>query len=88
MLDSFGTTNPDGSREQARTAVLAKEYAQAAALVGKELNLPVIDVWAAFMARTGWVEGGVLPGTHSLGKNMVLEELMTDGMYTVKIKMK
>lgn len=62
-----------------RKATHAKQYSEATKEVGKELNIPVADVWSAFMAKTGWKEGERLPGQVEDGKNDVLEGLLYDG---------
>lgn len=62
-----------------RKAEHAKQYAQVVKDLGKELNLPVVDVWGACMAKTGWKEGERLPGQIEDGKNEVLQGLLYDG---------
>lgn len=62
-----------------RDAGVTAEYAQAVREVGREADVPVLDVWTAFMERAGWKEGDVLNGTKELGKDPVLKTLLSDG---------
>lgn len=62
-----------------RKAFHAKQYAEATKEVGKELDVPVVDVWSAFMAKTEWKEGEKLPGQVEDGKSDILEGLLYDG---------
>jgi isoamyl acetate esterase len=52
-----------GSTDEIRRAKDAKEYAEATIEVAKECQVPVLDVWSAFMKQTGWKEEGPLPGS-------------------------
>jgi len=51
-----------------RTAEHTKLYADACREIGKELGVPVLDLWSVFMAEAGWRKG---------------EPLLHDGMYTL-----
>lgn len=64
-----------------RTAENTARYAQGIRNVGKELNLPVLDLWSAFMKVAGWNEGEALPGSGSIPQNPVLAGLMHDGLH-------
>lgn len=64
-----------------RKQVDAKAYSEVTKEVGKELGIPVIDVWSAFMEKAGWKEGEELIGTVEKGKNDVLAGLLYDGEF-------
>lgn len=67
---------------ECRKAENAKAYAEVVKAVGKELNIPVVDVWGAFMEKAGWKEGDDLVGTTEGGKNVILETLLYDGQFS------
>lgn len=71
----------NGSADEIRRAKDAKEYAEKTKEVGKEYNLPVLDVWTAFMNATGWDGHGALPGSEEAGKNETLADLLHDGLH-------
>ena len=65
-------------------AASTKSYADAACEVGEKLGVPVVNLWKAFMSKTGfdvdtWKVGDAIPGSLSLPQNDVLVELMYDG---------
>lgn len=62
-----------------RTAANTRKYADACRMVGEELNLPVVDLWHAFMSKTGWKVGDPLIGSKDVERNEVLETLLRDG---------
>lgn len=62
-----------------RTAENTARYAEAVRQVGKQLNLPVVDVWTAFMKLAGMKQGETLPGSSNVPQNEVLVRLMHDG---------
>jgi hypothetical protein len=69
-----------------RLASATKAYADAVVELGAELNLPVVNLWSAFMAKTGfeadaWKLGDLLPGSLDVAQNDALMELMYDGMH-------
>ncbi|KAI9760958.1 MAG: hypothetical protein M4579_001334 [Chaenotheca gracillima] len=64
-----------------RTAANTSLYAEEVRKIGKELDLPVVDLWSAFMQMAGWKEGEVLLGSKEKDQNPVLEELMHDGLH-------
>ncbi|KAH8812661.1 GDSL Lipase/Acylhydrolase family protein-like protein [Xylogone sp. PMI_703] len=66
-----------------RQAKDAAEYAEVVKQVGRETGVPVVDVWSAFMERSGWKAGSeeALPGSAVLGKDKVLAELLHDGLH-------
>lgn len=64
-----------------RTAVNTARYAQTVRDIGNELDLPVLDIWSAFMKEAGWKKGDILPGSKSIDQNPVLVNLMHDGLH-------
>jgi lysophospholipase L1-like esterase len=84
-----------GYTSVSRTAATTKDYADAACEVGAKLNIPVVNLWKAFMAKTefqadGWKPGDQLPGSLAIPRNDALVELMYDGMlflYLISISM-
>ena len=67
-----------------RIASTTKEYADAAWEVGAKLDVPVVDLWRAFMEKAGfkiarWKAGDPLPGSLAEAPNDALAELMYDG---------
>ncbi|KAJ5824600.1 Esterase SGNH hydrolase-type subgroup [Penicillium robsamsonii] len=64
-----------------RTASYTKSYAAAACEVGSALNIPVVDLWTAFMKTTGWKEGEPLIGSRDAPDNEKLSSLLTDGLH-------
>ncbi|EXJ54499.1 hypothetical protein A1O7_09839 [Cladophialophora yegresii CBS 114405] len=66
-----------------RTAEHTAKYAHAALQVGRECNLPVLDLWTVFMRRAGWTEGSTsaLAGSKDAPRSEVLGELLEDGLH-------
>jgi isoamyl acetate esterase len=67
--------------QPSRTALHTKLYADTAREVGTSLNLPVADIWTAFMKVAGWKEGQPLPGSRDVPENAKLASLLTDGAH-------
>lgn len=70
-----------------RIAATTKVYADAVVELGVKLNLPVVNLWKAFMAKTdfqidAWKVGDLLPGSLQIAQNDALVELMYDGRCT------
>lgn len=63
-----------------RTAEHTARYAEAVRKVARQLEVPVLDVWYAFMKAAGWKEGDPLPGSSSIPQNPVLVRLLHDGI--------
>jgi isoamyl acetate esterase len=63
-----------------RTAAHTKKYADACREAAEKLDLPVVDLWQAFMSKAGWKEGEPLTGSRDLERNEVLDNLLRDGM--------
>jgi lysophospholipase L1-like esterase len=78
-----GFDNEKGTQHPSRTAAFTKKYSEAAREVGASLDVPVADVWAAFMATTGWKEGQPLVGSRELPSNEQFANLFTDGPCTL-----
>lgn len=70
-----------GFQTPSRTAGNTKLYADAAREAAASLNLPVADVWTAFMKDAGWEEGQPLAGSKDIPQNDRLASLLSDGMY-------
>lgn len=73
-----------GYSSVSRTAATTKVYAEAVVELGARLNLPVVNLWKAFMAKSGfqidaWKIGDLLPGSLETAQNDTLVELMYDG---------
>lgn len=64
-----------------RTAIHTKSYAAAAKEVGASLNIPVVDLWSAFLKPTGWKEGEPLIGSRDVPDNETFAGLFTDGAW-------
>lgn len=62
-----------------RTARLAKVYAEATRDLAASLDVPVVDLWTAFMKQTDWKEGQPLPGSRDLPNDKKLQQLLSDG---------
>lgn len=67
-----------------RVAGATKEYADAACEIGEKLNVPVVNLWQAFMEKAAfqkdaWKIGDPLPGSLGVPQNDALVELMYDG---------
>ncbi|KAI5282867.1 hypothetical protein KEM54_002522 [Ascosphaera aggregata] len=68
-----------------RVAWHTKKYVDACKDVGAQLNVPVVDVWTAFMHHAGWTEGKPLEGSIDLPANPRLQELFTDGLHLTAV---
>ncbi|ODH49861.1 hypothetical protein GX48_03950 [Paracoccidioides brasiliensis] len=64
-----------------RKAETTKQYAEACRDVGRELGVPVADIWGAFMKEAGWEEGEPLAGSKRAPANVRLGELLSDGLH-------
>jgi len=69
-----------------RVAATTKEYADAVVEVGAKLDIPVINLWKAFMEKAdfkidSWKVGDLLPGSLEATPNDALAELMYDGIH-------
>ncbi|KAJ5342258.1 Esterase SGNH hydrolase-type subgroup [Penicillium brevicompactum] len=64
-----------------RMASFTKLYAAAAQEVAASLNVPVVDLWSAFMQTTSWQEGQPLIGSRDAPNNETFAGLFTDGLH-------
>jgi hypothetical protein len=74
-----------GYTSVSRLAGTTKVYANAVVELGAKLNLPVVNLWKAFMAQTDfkiddWKVGDHLPGSSETAQSDALVALMYDGM--------
>jgi hypothetical protein len=74
---------PFGYADLNRFNDVTAQYAQAVREVGKELGVPVLDLWMAFQRRAGWREGEKWAGSRDAPANEVMRRLLHDGMYTI-----
>lgn len=74
-----------------RRAVNTKSYADAVVEVGAKLGVPVVNLWQAFMAKTGfkqdaWKEGEPIVGAMEVLQDDALVKLMYDGKYSFLVR--
>ncbi|KAL4867419.1 hypothetical protein BDV12DRAFT_171392 [Aspergillus spectabilis] len=74
-----GFDHDKGNSHPTRTNAGARLYADAAREVAESLNVPVVDLWGAFMAAAGWKEGQPLIGSRELPNDEKFAGLFTDG---------
>ncbi|KAF1961869.1 SGNH hydrolase [Byssothecium circinans] len=77
----WATDQTRSLKSVSRKAATTKKYAEAAVELGKELDIPVINLWQEFMAKAGWKVGEDIPGSLELPQNDALVELMHDGLH-------
>ncbi|OCK78432.1 SGNH hydrolase [Lepidopterella palustris CBS 459.81] len=70
-----------GFERVSRTAVATKSYADAVCELGKELGIPVLNLWKTFISKTGWKIEEPIPGSMEINENSILEDLMHDGLH-------
>jgi hypothetical protein len=68
-----------------RVASATKDYADEACEVGAKLNLPVVNLWQAFMEKAclkvdAWTLGDLIPGSLGVLQNDALIKIMYDVM--------
>jgi len=76
----------NGYASVSRVAETTKRYAEAVCDVGRKLNVPVVQLWNAFMAKTAlnvdaWRRGDAIPGSVDIPQDDGLGELMYDGLH-------
>jgi len=82
-----------GRAAVSRKNVDLKKYSEAAAGLGEKLGVPVVNLWKAFMANTGWSEGKwkesePILGALELPQNEELVRLLHDGRHrTLHVQM-
>lgn len=65
-----------------RTAAVTSEYAQAVRDVGKELSIPVLDLWTAMIDLAGGKGSDAEPvGAKSAPRNEILQSFLRDGLH-------
>lgn len=74
----------NGYTSVSRLAKTTKDYSDAACAVGAKLNVPVVNLWKAFMDKANfrvdsWQHGDPIPGSLGIPQNDALSELMYDG---------
>lgn len=57
------------------------EYSNAVSNTARELGVPFVDLWHAFLKATGWVEGKPLPGEEGDKNEQALHDLLSDGVH-------
>ncbi|KAJ4356397.1 uncharacterized protein N0V89_004430 [Didymosphaeria variabile] len=75
-----------GRADVSRRNIDLKKYSEAAAALGEKLGIPVVNLWKAFMAKTGWKEeewkeNEPILGSLELPQNEELVRLMHDGLH-------
>ncbi|KAL4924455.1 SGNH/GDSL hydrolase family protein [Aspergillus undulatus] len=76
-----GFDNDKGNVHPTRTNRATRVYAEAAREVAESLNVPSVDLWAAFMDAVGWKEGQPLIGSREAPSNAMFASLFTDGLH-------
>ena len=56
-------------------------YSNAVGNIARELRLPFIDLWHAFLESKGWKEGDAIPGKLGEKTDQNLDDLLTDGIH-------
>lgn len=79
-----------GYNSVTRTAAATKQYADAVVELGAKFNVPVVNLWKAFMSKTdfqidAWKVGDLLPGSLEVTQNDALVDLMYDGKWRLDI---
>ncbi|KAG8531525.1 uncharacterized protein KY384_003154 [Bacidia gigantensis] len=64
-----------------RKAEITCQYANACRELGERLKVPVLDLWSAMMATTGWRDGETLVGSKDAPRNAKLDSLLADGLH-------
>ncbi|KAL2846913.1 SGNH hydrolase-type esterase domain-containing protein [Aspergillus pseudoustus] len=83
QLEAFDAS--EGVSHPSRTAARTRKYAEVALEVGSELDVPVVDLWSAFMHSVGWrrQQQGDHPliGSRDLPNLAEFAALFTDGLH-------
>ncbi|KAL9603491.1 MAG: hypothetical protein Q9219_001178 [cf. Caloplaca sp. 3 TL-2023] len=66
-----------------RTAEYTKLYADACMRIGRDLGLPVVDLWSSIMFGAGYEPGQDqhLPGSKMTERNTFLDDVLRDGLH-------
>ncbi|KAI9691438.1 MAG: hypothetical protein M1822_007509 [Bathelium mastoideum] len=73
------TDRAKGFTESRRTAENTKQYAEIVRQLGRERQIPVLDIWTSLMLEVGWKGGDMLIGSKQLPKADQMERLLYDG---------
>ncbi|KAL3467148.1 SGNH hydrolase-type esterase domain-containing protein [Aspergillus heterothallicus] len=76
-----GFDEDKGNEHPTRTNAHTRLYAQAAREVAESLNIPIVDLWSAFMASVGWKDGEPLIGSRKAPSHEGFAGLFTDGLH-------
>ncbi|KAF2013957.1 SGNH hydrolase [Aaosphaeria arxii CBS 175.79] len=87
-IDEWGFDGWDEPGRSARTAGVARAYAEAVRHVGEETGVAVVDLWGKCMAEAGWTDDDtgkdsklLLPGNKKLERSEALARLLYDGEF-------
>lgn len=70
--------------DKERTASNTRAYAAACRQLGRDMNLPTLDLWTVFMTKAGWRDDQPeqpLIGSLAAPRNQVLTDLLSDGLH-------
>ncbi|KAF1972355.1 SGNH hydrolase [Bimuria novae-zelandiae CBS 107.79] len=75
-----------GRHAVSRKNAVLKQYSEAAVELGDKLGVPVVNLWKAFMAKTGWKaeewkESEPIVGSLEMPQNEELVRLLSDGLH-------
>lgn len=85
LLEADHAKDPSIGATMRRTASTTAKYAQAARDLGDELQLSVLDIWAAMLIKAGhstqagYIEGVL--GSKDAPENQALQEFLHDGLH-------
>lgn len=82
-INEYQLEDFDASKEipyPSRTASNAKRYAEEARETATSIQVPIVDVWTAFMKTAGWKDGEPLIGSRDVPNNGKFGSLFTDGL--------
>ena len=64
-----------------RKAQTTHDYAKVVSYLGKELNVPVLDLWSAMISRSGLNDQQSIPGAKNAPVSNGLQSLFRDGLH-------
>jgi len=71
-----------GKPEIQRLAANTKKYVEVVLSVGKDMKVPTVNLWGAFMQYAGgWEEGKPFAGSKEIPPNEKLQSLLRDGLH-------
>jgi len=71
----------DATAEQSVSADNMRQFAAKVQELGEHYDIPVVDLWTAFMKHAEWDGKTPLPGSRQAAKNQKLRELVSDGFH-------